>query len=43
MSQATERDRFRIDRVAAGSFKFLDPPDIKGTGYEAAIGGRPSL
>lgn len=22
-----------IDRVAAGSFRFLDPPDIKGTGY----------
>jgi ADP-ribosylglycohydrolase len=22
-----------IERVAAGSFRFLDPPDIKGTGY----------
>ena len=22
-----------IDRVAAGSFRFLDPPDIRGTGY----------
>ena len=30
-----ERDPLvhEIDRVAAGSFKFLDPPDIKGTGY----------
>ena len=30
-----ERDPLvhEIDRVAAGSFRFLDPPDIKGTGY----------
>ena len=30
-----ERDPLvhEIDRVASGSFRFLDPPDIKGTGY----------
>ena len=30
-----ERDPLvhEIDRVAAGSFRFLDPPDIRGTGY----------
>ncbi len=30
-----ERDPMvhKIDRVAAGSFKYLEPPDIRGTGY----------